>query len=251
MTNRSPKKSLRADSRKPDALRPIKLIRGYTKNAAGSVLIQSGNTHVLCTASVEESVPPWRKESGLGWVTAEYDMLPASTGQRRARDRSGKIDGRTQEIQRLIGRSLRAVVDMAKLGPRSIWIDCDVIQADGGTRTASVTGAYVALMDAVGRLRKDRLITTNPIIDSVAAISVGMCKGRILLDLNYEEDRDAEVDFNVVQTGSGRFIEVQGTAEGRPFTRQQMTAMLNMAERGIRQLRQLQIRSLRGRRTVR
>lgn len=246
MGKRSPAK-LRADGRKTDALRPVKIIRGFTKCATGSVLIKTGNTHVLCTACVEEAVPAWRKDSGLGWVTAEYDMLPSSTGQRRARDRSGKVDGRTQEIQRLIGRSLRAVVDMAMLGPRTIWIDCDVLQADGGTRTASVTGAYVALRDAVNRLRKDRLLCADPITDTVAATSVGMVDGRLLLDLAYEEDRDAEVDFNVVQTGRGRFIEVQGTAEGRAFTRQQMTAMLTLAERGIRQLREAQTRALRSR----
>ncbi|RIK64535.1 MAG: ribonuclease PH [Planctomycetota bacterium] len=231
----------RVDGRRFDALRPVKVIRGFTKNAPGSVLFRAGDTHVLCTACVEESVPEWREASGLGWVTAEYDMLPASTGQRRARNRT-KIDGRTQEIQRLIGRSLRAVVDMSKLGPRSILIDCDVIQADGGTRTASITGAYIALVDAVRALLRKGLVRENPIIDSVAAVSVGMVDGRLLLDLNYLEDKDAEVDFNVVQTGRGKFIEVQGTAEGKPYTRQEMSRMLALAERGIRELRAVQAR---------
>lgn len=234
----------RADGRKPDALRKVTIHRGFTKNAAGSVLIKAGETHVLCTASVEEGVPKWREESGLGWVTAEYDMLPASTGQRRARNRT-KVDGRTQEIQRLIGRSMRAVVDMKKIGPRTIWIDCDVIQADGGTRTASITGAYVAVVDAVRRLKKEKLITADPIVDSVAAVSVGMVDGRILLDLNYVEDSAAEVDCNVVQTGKGRFIEIQGTAEGKPFSKTQMNKLIALAEKGIRQLKALQARSLR------
>lgn len=233
----------RSDGRKPDALRNVTIHRGFTKSAAGSVLIKAGETHVLCTASVEEGVPKWREESGLGWVTAEYDMLPASTGQRRARNRT-KVDGRTQEIQRLIGRSMRAIVDMKKLGPRTIWIDCDVIQADGGTRTASITGSYVAVVDAVRRLKKEKLITSDPIIDSVAAVSVGMVGGRVLLDLNYVEDSAAEVDCNVVQTGKGQFIEVQGTAEGKPFSRVQMNKLIAMAEKGIHQLKALQTRAL-------
>lgn len=238
---------MRPDGRKPTQLRPITLKRGYTKSAAGSVLIKAGDTHVLCTASIEEDVPPWRKGQGLGWVTAEYDMLPASTGQRRARNRGGKIDGRTQEIQRLIGRSLRAVVDMARLGERTVWVDCDVIQADGGTRTASITGAYVALADAIVVLRRQKLVTADPLIDSVAAVSVGLVGRGVLLDLSYEEDRDAQVDFNVVQTGRGRFVEVQGTAEGAPFSRAQMSRMLKLAERGIAELRRIQSRSLRSR----
>lgn len=236
----------RGDGRRVDALRPVKIVRGFTRNAAGSVLFKAGETHVLCTACVEESVPKWREESGLGWVTAEYDMLPGSTSQRRPRNRT-KVDGRTQEIQRLIGRSLRAIVDMAKLGPRSILIDCDVIQADGGTRTASITGAYIALVDAVRALVRKGMIIESPIVDSVAAVSVGMVDGRLLLDLNYQEDKNAEVDFNVVQTGRGRFIEVQGTAEGKPYTRQDMSKMLSLAERGIRELRGVQARILGGR----
>ncbi|GMU34222.1 MAG: ribonuclease PH [Planctomycetia bacterium] len=241
--SKSISKKSRADGRMPDVLRKVTVHRGFTKSAAGSVLIKAGDTHVLCTASIEESVPKWREAAGLGWVTAEYDMLPASTDSRRPRNRT-KVDGRTQEIQRLIGRSMRAIVDMAKLGPRTIWIDCDVIQADGGTRTASITGAYLALVDAVRRLRKDKVLAVNPIVDSVAAVSVGIVEGRILLDLNYVEDRDAEVDFNVVQTGSGRFIEVQGTAEGKPFGRLQMNKMLALAEKGIRQLKSIQSHSL-------
>ncbi len=234
----------RPDGRKPDELRPIKITRGFTKSPAGSVLIQTGDTHVLCTASIEEKVPEWRKELGLGWVTAEYEMLPASTDTRRQRNRGGKIDGRTQEIQRLIGRSLRAVVDMAKLGPRSIWIDCDVLQADGGTRTASITGAYIALVDAVRVLKKKGVIKADPIIDSVAAVSVGLCKGKVLLDLCYLEDKDADVDFNVVVTGRGQYVEVQGAAEAGTFTRAQMDKILKMADKGVQQLRGHQTRAL-------
>ncbi len=229
----------RVDGRRFDALRPVKVIRGFTKNAPGSVLLRAGDTHVLCTACVEESVPEWREGSGLGWVTAEYDMLPASTGQRRARNRT-KVDGRTQEIQRLIGRSLRAVVDMGKLGPRSILIDCDVIQADGGTRTASITGAYIALVDAVRALLRKGLVRENPIIDSVAAISVGMVDGRLLLDLNYHEDKDAEVDFNVVMTGQGRFVEVQGSGEEATFSGDQLQSLLTLAKKGLKEIASLQ-----------
>ena len=200
----------RVDGRKAHELRPLKIKRGFTKAPAGSVLIETGRTQVLCTATIEESVPAWREASGLGWVTAEYEMLPSSTGRRRKRDRAGKLDGRTQEIQRLIGRSLRAVVDMKKLGPRCVWLDCDVLQADGGTRTAAITGAYVALADAVKALRKQKLIRANPLTDSVAAVSVGLVDDAVLLDLCYEEDVRAQVDFNVVMTGRGRFVEVQG-----------------------------------------
>lgn len=238
------KTSARPDGRTPDQLRPIKITRGFTKAPAGSVLIQTGDTHVLCTASIEEKVPEWRKELGLGWVTAEYEMLPASTDTRRQRNRAGKIDGRTQEIQRLIGRSLRAVVDMKKLGPRSIWIDCDVLQADGGTRTASITGAYVAMMDAVGVLLKNKVITESPVTDSVAAVSVGLCGGKVLLDLCYLEDKDADVDFNVVLTGRGQYVEVQGAAEAGTFTRAQMDKILKSADKGLEQLRQHQQRAL-------
>ncbi|MFQ5500877.1 MAG: ribonuclease PH [Phycisphaerae bacterium] len=238
----------RVDGRKVSELRHIKIRRGFTQAPAGSVLIQAGNTHVLCTATVEEGVPKWRESSGLGWVTAEYEMLPSSTGERRKRNRGGKIDGRTQEIQRLIGRSLRAVVDMEKLGPRTIWLDCDVLQADGGTRTAGITGAYVALIDAVRSLRAGKKLKADPIIDSVAAISVGLVNDRVLLDLCYEEDRDAQVDFNVVLTGRGRFVEVQGSAEAGTFDQSEMDRMIKTAGKGIKQLRIIQEKALRGRR---
>jgi ribonuclease PH len=209
-------------------------------SAPGSVLIQSGQTRVLCTACIEDAVPEWREKSGLGWLTAEYDMLPASTGQRRPRNRGGHVDGRVQEIQRLIGRSLRSVLDMKKLGRRTIWIDCDVLQADGGTRTAGITGAYVALVAAIEHLKKSRKLRSNPIVDSVAAVSVGLVDGRPLLDLNYLEDKDAEVDFNVVRTGRGRYVEVQGTGESSTFTRTDMDKMLALADFGISQLQKLQ-----------
>lgn len=230
----------RIDGRKADELRDVKIQRGFTQAAAGSVLIKTGNTQVLCTASVEEAVPRWRKDSGLGWVTSEYEMLPASTGERRPRNRGAKIDGRTQEIQRLIGRSLRAVVDMEKLGPRTLWLDCDVLQADGGTRTASITGAYVALVDAVRGLLRKKVLRVDPIVDSVAAVSVGLVNGKPLLDMCYEEDKSAEVDFTVVQTGGGRFVEVQGAAEGGTFSRDQMAKLLAAASKGIRQLHKIQ-----------
>lgn len=234
----------RFDGRKPSELRPIKIKRNFTKSPAGSVMIECGNTQVLCTASIEEGLPPWREKSGKGWLTAEYEMLPASTGDRRKRNRGGKVDGRTTEIQRLIGRSLRAIMDFEKLGPRSIWIDCDVIQADGGTRTTSITGAYVALVDAVRLLQKKKLITRSPLVDSVAAVSVGICDGKVLLDLCYEEDSTAEVDFNVVMTGKNRFVEVQGTAEAGTFDADQMDAMLKSARTGLGRLRRMQKQAL-------
>ncbi|MBN2563431.1 MAG: ribonuclease PH [Phycisphaerae bacterium] len=230
----------RVDGRRADELRGVEIQRGFIQAAAGSVLIKTGGTHVLCTACVEEAVPTWRQESGLGWLTAEYEMLPASTGERRARNRGGKIDGRTQEIQRLIGRSLRAVVDMGRLGRRTIWLDCDVLQADGGTRTASITGAFVALVDAIRALRERGALEDDPVVDSVAAVSVGLVGGKTLLDLCYGEDRDAEVDFNVVQTGAGRFVEVQGTAEAGTFSQSQMMKMLELAGKGIRRLHRVQ-----------
>lgn len=236
----------RVDGRKAHELRPVKIKRGFTKAPAGSVLIETGETRVLCTATIEESVPPWRVASGLGWVTAEYEMLPSSTGQRRKRDRGGKIDGRTQEIQRLIGRSLRAIVDMTKLGPRSIWIDCDVLQADGGTRTAGITGAYVALADAVKFLQKRKLLKSNPLMDSVAAVSVGLVDDQVLLDLCYKEDVRAQVDFNVVMTGKGRFVEVQGAAEAGTFDADQMDRIIKSARTGLGRLRRMQQKALRG-----
>ncbi|HEU4708426.1 MAG TPA: ribonuclease PH [Methylophilaceae bacterium] len=228
---------MRPSKRAPDELRPIEIIRSYTKHAEGSVLVKFGDTHVLCTASVEEKVPGFLRGKGQGWVTAEYGMLPRSTGSRMEREAAkGKQSGRTQEIQRLIGRSLRAVVDLVKLGERSIQIDCDVIQADGGTRTASITGAYVALHDAISYLLKNKLIAASPLLDSVVAISVGMYEGHAVADLDYIEDSGCETDMNIVMTGSGGFVEIQGTAEGKPFSRDEMDAMLNLAQAAIRQL---------------
>ncbi len=236
----------RNDGRKANELRPVEITRGYTKNAAGSALIRCGGTVVLCTACFEESVPAWRKGQGAGWVTAEYDMLPAATNTRRRRNRS-KIDGRTQEIQRLIGRSLRSVVDLQKLGENSILIDCDVLQADGGTRTASITGAYVAMSDAVRVGLKNKWIAKSPITEPVAAVSVGRVGKRLWLDLNYEEDVAAEVDMNVVMTGSGKFIEVQGTGEEATFTRAELDRLVRLASRGIKQLVEIQAKALRKR----
>jgi len=228
---------MRPSQRTPDQLRSVEILRHYTKHAEGSVLVKFGDTHVLCTASVEEKVPPFLRGKNQGWVTAEYGMLPRSTGSRMQREASqGKQSGRTQEIQRLIGRSLRAIIDLEKLGERSIQIDCDVIQADGGTRTASITGAYVALHDAIGTLLAVGLIAESPLKDSVAAISVGVYKGIPVLDLDYIEDSDCDTDMNVVMTGNGGFVEIQGTAEGEPFARSEMTAMLDLAEKGIKEL---------------
>lgn len=228
---------MRPSKRAPDQLRPVEIIRSYTKHAEGSVLVKFGDTHVLCTASVEEKVPGFLRGKGQGWVTAEYGMLPRSTGSRMEREAAkGKQSGRTQEIQRLIGRSLRAIIDLEKLGERSIQIDCDVIQADGGTRTASITGAYVALHDAVNYLLKNKLIAASPLRDSVAAISVGMFEGQAVADLDYPEDSTCETDMNIVMTGSGGFVEIQGTAEGKAFSRDDMNAMLDLAQEAIRQL---------------
>ena len=218
-------------------LRNVEIIRNYTKHAEGSVLVKFGDTHVLCTASVDEKVPGFLKGKGQGWVTAEYGMLPRSTGSRMDREAAnGKQSGRTQEIQRLIGRSLRAIIDLEKLGERSIQIDCDVIQADGGTRTASITGAYVALHDAISFLLAKNLITASPLKDSVAAISVGVYKGLPVLDLDYIEDSDCDTDMNIVMTGKGGFVEIQGTAEGEPFSDTDMQAMLDLAKAGIQEL---------------
>jgi ribonuclease PH len=215
----------------------VSIERGFSKHAEGSVLISFGDTRVLCTASVEERVPAFLKESGRGWVTAEYGMLPRATNTRSEREAArGRQSGRTQEIQRLIGRALRAVVDLAALGPRSIQIDCDVLQADGGTRTAAITGAFVALHDAVSWVRKKGLIANLPIRDYVAAVSVGLHGGAALLDLDYAEDSVCDCDMNVVMTGSGGFVEVQGTAEGQPFSRAQLDALLALAQRGTGEL---------------
>jgi ribonuclease PH len=229
--------TIRPSQRACDQLRPVEIIRHYTKHAEGSVMVKFGDTHVLCTASVEEKVPGFLKGKGQGWVTAEYGMLPRSTGSRMDREAArGKQSGRTQEIQRLIGRSLRAIIDLEKLGERSIQIDCDVIQADGGTRTASITGAYVALQDAISFLLKNGKISESPLKDAVAAISVGVYKGTPVLDLDYIEDSDCDTDMNVVMTGKGGFVEIQGTAEGEPFERDAMNAMLDLAAHGIQQL---------------
>jgi len=231
----------RSFDRAADELRPVRFHRRFTRHAEGSVLVEIGNTHVLCNASVEEKVPGFLKGKGTGWVTAEYGMLPRATNTRTSREAAvGKQSGRTQEIQRLIGRSLRAVTDLAALGERQITIDCDVLQADGGTRCASITGAMVALADAIEGLRAGGLIAANPIRDFVAAVSVGISNGGPVLDLDYAEDSSCGTDMNVVMTGAGHFVEVQGTAEGEPFTREQMSRLLDLAGKGISELIALQ-----------
>jgi len=224
----------RRDGRQPDDLRPLSFVRDYTEMAAGSVLVSMGKTRVLCTASVDERVPPWMRGKGSGWVTAEYSMLPGATPERSNREvNKGKPSGRTQEIQRLIGRSLRSVTDMKLMGERQILVDCDVLQADGGTRTASISGAYVALHDACTRLVAAGKLPAHPLSTACAAVSVGVVDAAALLDLDYSEDVRAEVDMNVVMTGTGRFVEVQGTAEGLPFTRSELDDLLGLAEHGI------------------
>jgi ribonuclease PH len=236
---------MRPGGRKPDELRAVRLTRGYTRHPEGSVLVEFGDTRVLCTASVEERVPPFLRDSGRGWVTAEYGMLPRATNTRGEREAArGKQSGRTQEIQRLIGRSLRAVVDGASLGPRTIQVDCDVLQADGGTRTAAITGAFVALHDAVSWLQERKLIVQTPIRDFVAAVSVGIYQGTPVLDLDYAEDSACGTDMNVVMTGAGRFVELQGTAEGEPFSQKELDALVALAARGIRELIAQQKRAL-------
>ncbi len=228
---------MRPSNRAPDEMRRVTLTRDYTMHAEGSVLVEFGNTRVLCNASVDERVPGFLRGKGQGWVTAEYGMLPRSTTERMGREATrGKQGGRTMEIQRLIGRSLRAVVDMSKLGERTITIDCDVIQADGGTRTASITGGYVALAEAIMKLMKDGILQENPLTGSVASISVGIYQGTPILDLDYPEDSNAETDMNVVMTDGGQFIEVQGTAEGHPFSEEEMNQMLALAKKGIGEL---------------
>lgn len=229
----------RADGRQANELRPVRITRNYLKYAEGSVLVEFGNTKVICAATVEEKVPPFLKGSGEGWVTAEYSLLPRSTQVRNPREAAkGKQTGRTQEIQRLIGRALRSVVDTKGLGEKTIWLDCDVIQADGGTRTAAITGAYVALVDAVNTFATDD--KPFPVKDFLAAISVGLIGDRVILDLCYEEDSKAVVDMNIVMTGAGHFVEVQGTGEQHPFTKDQMAAMLSLGEQGVNQLIELQ-----------
>jgi ribonuclease PH len=230
----------RVDGRSATQLRPVRISVDFLDYAEGSVLIAAGNTRVLCAATVEERVPPFLEGKGQGWVTAEYSMLPRATQTRSSREREGRVSGRTQEIQRLIGRSLRAVVDMHALGPRTIILDCDVLQADGGTRTASITGAYIALHRACSLLVKQGLIATNPIKTAVAAVSVGVVDGRILLDLNYAEDSHADVDFNVVMTAKHEFVEVQGTGEGGVFAHSTMDSLVTLAEQGITQLLEMQ-----------
>jgi len=236
---------MRPSNRAPDEMRKITISRNFTMHAEGSVLIECGHTKVICTASIEERVPPFLRGKGQGWVTAEYGMLPRSTSSRMRREAAGgKQGGRTLEIQRLIGRSLRAVVDMNKLGERTIAIDCDVIQADGGTRTASITGGYVALADAINQLITDGKLDENPLTGSVASISVGIYQGTAVLDLDYPEDSNAETDMNVVMDNDGHFIEVQGTAEGHPFSRDELNALLDLAAKGITELSTLQQEAL-------
>jgi ribonuclease PH len=232
---------VRADRRQPAELRPVQITRNVNKHAEGSVLIEVGDTKVICTASIEEGVPPFRRESGEGWLTSEYAMLPRATATRSPREAArGRLGGRTHEIQRLIGRSLRAVVDFRLLGPRTVWVDCDVIQADGGTRTASITGGFIAVFDALEHLRASGLIPRIPLWDFVAATSVGLIAGQPLLDLTYQEDSGCQVDMNIVMTGREQLIEVQGTAEHQPFTRPELEQLLDLATHGVRQLIQLQ-----------
>ena len=228
---------MRPSQRQPDQLRSVKITRNFTRHAEGSVLIEMGDTRVLCTASVEENLPPFLRGKGQGWVTAEYGMLPRSTHTRSAREAAkGKQTGRTQEIQRLIGRSLRAVTDLKALGERQITLDCDVLQADGGTRCASITGAWIALYEACDKLVQAGKLAANPVKDHVAAISVGIFEGSPVLDLDYPEDSNCDTDMNVIMTGKGGIVEVQGTAEGEPFSREQMNVLMDLAEMGIRQL---------------
>ncbi len=235
----------RPSGRRPDELRTVRLTRGFTRHAEGSVLVEFGDTRVLCTASVEERVPPFLRDTGKGWVTAEYGMLPRATNTRTDREAArGKQSGRTQEIQRLIGRSLRAVVDLTSLGQRTVQIDCDVLQADGGTRTAAITGGFVALHDALTFLKNKNLLTSWPLKDFVAAVSVGIYQGGPLLDLDYAEDSACDTDMNVVMTGAGRFVEMQGTAEGAPFSRAEADTLLVLAQNGIAELIAHQRRAL-------
>jgi ribonuclease PH len=236
---------MRPSGRAADELRPVRLTRRFTRHAEGSVLVEFGETRVVCTASVDDGVPPFLRGSGQGWITAEYGMLPRATHSRSAREAArGKQSGRTQEIQRLIGRALRAVADLRGLGDRTITLDCDVLQADGGTRTAAITGGYVALMDAVESLLRKRSIASNPIHGQVAAVSVGICSGAPVLDLDYAEDSSAETDMNVVMNNGGAFIEIQGTAEGHAFRRHELDELLNLAAGGVGQLLALQLQAL-------
>ncbi len=237
---------MRSDGRKATEMRPVRITTGFIRHVPGSLLIEVGDTRVICTATVEDDVPPFLRDTNRGWVTAEYGMLPGSGNTRIPREAArGRVGGRTHEIQRLIGRSLRTITNLDLLGRRTVWLDCDVIQADGGTRTASITGAYVALALAVRQLRRDGTITADPLLGSVAAISAGVVDGRCLLDLRYEEDAHADVDMNFVMTGKGRFVEVQGTAESKPFSKQQLDRIAEMAWQGIQRLTALQQQALR------
>ena len=236
---------MRIDGRKNEQIRPVKVTRNYTKYAEGSVYIEVGDTKVLCNVSVEEKVPQFLKGSGEGWITAEYNMLPRSTGTRKVRDIARlKLDGRTMEIQRLIGRALRSVVDLKALGERTLWIDCDVIQADGGTRTTSISGAFIAMVDAINKIHKTKPFKVYPIRNFVAATSVGILNGEKILDLCYEEDSNAMVDMNIIMTDEGEFVEVQGTGEEKPFSRAELNELLDLGEKGIKQMIQVQKDSL-------
>jgi len=235
----------RFNGRSSNQTRQVKVTKNYIIHPHGSVLFEMGNTRVLCSASVDNKVPSFLRDKGQGWVTAEYSMLPSSTNTRTSREATkGKASGRTQEIQRLIGRSLRSIIDLKKLGERTVWIDCDVIQADGGTRCASITGAFIALMLAMKKLKKDKLIKEIPVRDYVAAISVGVVGGKNYLDLDYSEDSEADVDMNIIKTGTGGFVEIQGTAEREPFSDKQMKAMLTLADKGIKQLVDIQKKAI-------
>ena len=235
----------RFNGRSSNQTRQVKVTKNYIIHPHGSVLFEMGNTRVLCSASVDNKVPSFLRDKGQGWVTAEYSMLPSSTHTRTLREASkGKVSGRTQEIQRLIGRSLRSIINLKKLGERTVWIDCDVIQADGGTRCASITGAFIALMLAMKKLKKDKLIKEIPVRDYVAAISVGVVGGKNYLDLDYSEDSEADVDMNIIKTGTGGFVEIQGTAEREPFSDKQMKAMLTLADKGIKQLVDIQKKAI-------
>lgn len=237
----------RRDGRKNNELRPIKIVKNYIKFAEGSCLIEIGDTKVITTATVEDGVPPFLRGKGKGWITAEYGMIPRSCKTRVQREASkGKLGGRTHEIQRLIGRSMRSVADMDAIGERTIWMDCDVVQADGGTRCASITGSFVSLALALEKMRKDGIIKEMPLADYVAAVSVGIIKGEPILDLDYDEDSGADVDMNIIMTGKGRFIEVQGTAEKDPFSKNDMTRLITLAENGIKELIRVQRRALKG-----
>ena len=236
---------MRVDNRARDELRPLIIKRRFTKYAPGSVLVETGNTKIICTASIEETVPPHIKKTGEGWLTAEYSLLPSSTPTRAPRESvKGKLTGRTHEIQRLIGRSLRSIINLALLKERTIWIDCDVIQADGGTRTAAITGSYVALVDAVQWLMSKGLVKENPVLNSIAAVSVGIVNDDVLLDLCYAEDAAAQADMNIVMTGNGKFIEIQGTGEEYTFNDEQLTEMLDMAKKGILEITEIQRKTL-------